>query len=45
MDYLGVTVDTGNFIAYGHRPETVKKNLKELAPYTLNTHIKDGKEN
>jgi sugar phosphate isomerase/epimerase len=42
-DHLGVTVDTGNFSVYGHKPEVIKKYFMELAPYTFNTHIKDGK--
>ena len=39
-DWFGFNVDTGNFHAYGYRPEKLKETFKLLAPYTKTTHMK-----
>ena len=42
-DYLGANPDTGNFTYSGALPDTPKDYHRTMAPYTLNTPIKDVK--
>ena len=41
-DYLGVNLDTANFLWYGWPPETIERFFNQLAPYCKHTHLKDG---
>ncbi len=39
---LGANLDTMNYRWYGYEIEELTKIYKEIAPYTLHTHLKDG---
>jgi len=40
--YLGANLDTMNYRWYGYKVDELKEIYKEIAPYTLHTHLKDG---
>lgn len=39
---LGVSIDSSNYRWYGHPLADVHRIYREMAPYTLHVHIKDG---
>ncbi len=41
--YVGANLDTMNYRWFGHDLETVGRFYEKIAPYTLHTHMKDGK--
>jgi sugar phosphate isomerase/epimerase/catechol 2,3-dioxygenase-like lactoylglutathione lyase family enzyme len=41
--YVRVLLDTGNFLQYGYSPDEVIKAVDIVAPYTVHTHLKDGR--
>ncbi|MCK9265996.1 sugar phosphate isomerase/epimerase [bacterium] len=40
--YFGANLDTMNYRWYGYPVEQLKDIYREIAPYTLHTHLKDG---
>lgn len=40
---VGITLDTGNFCWAGHSVAEAHRFFEELAPYTVNVHVKDGR--
>ena len=41
--YVGANLDTMNYRWFGHDLETVNQFYEKIAPYTLHTHMKDGR--
>ncbi len=40
--YLGANLDTMNYRWYGYKVDKLREIYKEIAPYALHTHLKDG---
>jgi len=40
--HLGTNLDTMNYRWYGYRVDELKDIYRQVAPYTLHTHLKDG---
>ena len=39
---VGANLDTMNYRWFGHSPEKLREIYKDIAPYVLHTHMKDG---
>jgi sugar phosphate isomerase/epimerase/catechol 2,3-dioxygenase-like lactoylglutathione lyase family enzyme len=41
--YVRVLLDTGNLLQYGLSPDEILTAVEQLAPYTVHSHLKDGR--
>ena len=41
--YVRALLDTGNFLQRGYSPDEVLEAVERVAPYTVHTHLKDGR--
>jgi len=41
--YVRVLLDTGNLLQFGYSPDEILLAVERLAPYTVHSHLKDGR--